>query len=258
MKKYLILLTIASLFALYGCAEEESAPMPLVQPDINNPDSLVGSYEIEYFSIQDKSLILSDNCTLAVNGAPTYDGKTNTCEEVTEMISQRVGIQKHWDINRYVYSVVIQMQLNSNAIYNDINNFQQHAYHHLIFPIQASYFPDTFGVDAVSKATDRGLSSFFIERPYGNFDNSNSYINHVGIEDDKLVIALKTDDNTKTYIFKLKKVSNDSGNYVYLLNVEGPQGGLRADSTIKNSPIKTNFEDNKLNNIFKNLFKKFE
>lgn len=262
MKKLFALLALISLFALYGCAEEEAAPMPLLAPDINAPDTLVGSYEIDYFSIQDgsNSTILSDNCTQALTSAPIYNGKVNTCDQVLDITSQRIGIQKHWDVYRYVYSVVIQTQLYSDGIITNKNGFKEHAYHHLIFPIQESYFPDKFGVDAISKATDRGLTSYFIERPYGNFENSNSYVNYVGVEDGKLVIVLKTDDNQKTYIFKLNKLSNDSGNYVYLLNVEGPQGGLRADSIIKNSLMVTNFgsDNGTLSSYFNEQFAIFE
>lgn len=260
MKKIFTLLALVSLFALYGCAEEEAAPLPLLAPDVNAPDTLVGSYEIEYFSIQDNSTIISDNCTQALISAPIYNDKTNTCEPVLDITSQRVGIQKHFDVNRNIFSVVIQMQLYSNAIITNLNNFKEHAYHHIIFPIQETYFPNSFGVDAVSKASDRGLTSYFVGRAYGNSTQTNAYVNHVGVEDGKLVIVLKTNDNSKTYIFKLNKLSNDSGNYVYLLNVEGPQGGIYADSTIKNSLMVTEFgSDNvTLSEFFNEQFAIFE
>lgn len=259
MKKYFALIAIVSFFGLSGCAEEDNAPQPLIAPDINVPDTLVGSYDISYFSIQDGSTIISDNCTQAEISAPVYNGEANTCDQILDITSHRISIQKHWDVYRYVYSVVVQMQLYSEGIIQN-PSLKEHAYHHLIFPIQASYFPNKFGVDAVSKATDRGLSSYFIERPYGNFNNSNTHINTVSIENGNVVIALQSNDNQKTYIFKLQKISNDSGNYVYLLPVEGPQGGLRADSVIKNKPLITEFgSDNAtLNSYFNEEFAIFE
>lgn len=257
MKKYFALLAITSLLALYGCAGEDNAAQPFLEPDINTPDTLVGSYDISYFSIQDGSTIISDNCTQAVIGAPVYNGVQNSCDQILEMISHRVSIQKHWDIYRYVYSVVVQMQLNSDGIRQN-PNLKDHAYHHLIFPIQASYFTSGFGTDAVSKATDRGLTKYFIEPPYGNFDNDNSYINNVSIEDGNVAIALKSGNGQKTYIFKLKKVSNDSGNYVYLVDVPGPQGGLRAVSSIKNDVMVKEFSDGTLNSYFNEEFAIFE
>lgn len=251
MKKYFALLAITSLVALYGCAGEDNAAQPFLEPDINTPDTLVGSYDISYFSIQDGTNILTTDCTQAEIGAPAY----NICEPILQMISHRVSIQKHWDIYRYVYSVVVQMQLDSDRIQKNENEyFKDHAYHHLIFPIQESYFTSGFGVDAISKATDRGLTKYFIEPPYGDFYNSNSYINNVSIEDGNVVIALKSGNGQKTYIFKLKKVSNDSGNYVYLVDVPGPQGGLRAVSSIRNDLMVTEFSDGVLNSYFNEEF----
>lgn len=260
MKKYFALFAITSFLVLSGCAEEDNTPQPLVEPDINVPDSLVGSYDISYFSIQDRSSIISDNCTQATISAPIYNGVANTCDQILDITSHRIAIQKHWDIYRYVYSVVVQMQLYSDGIIQNTNNLKDHAYHHLIFPIQESYFPNNFGVDAVSKATDRGLTNYFIAPPYGNFSNTNSYINNVSVEDGNLVIALKSGNGQKTYIFKLKKVSNDSGNYVYLLDVPGPQGGLRANSVIKNSLMVTEFgaDNATLNSYFNEEFAIFE
>lgn len=251
MKKYFALLAITSLVALYGCAGEDNAAQPFLEPDINTPDTLVGSYDISYFSIQDGSIIISDNCTKAEMGV------SGVCEPILDMISHRVSIQKHWDLYRYVYSVVVQMQLDSDKIKQD-GNYKDHAYHHLIFPIQASYFTSGFGTDATSKATDRGLTKYFIEPPYGNFDNDNSYINNVSIEDGNVLIALKSGNGQKTYIFKLKKVSNDSGNYVYLIDVPGPQGGLRAVSSIKNDVMVKEFSDGTLNSYFNEEFAIFE
>ena len=256
MKKYILLLALAFITALYGCAEEKEEAQPLIQPDLSNPDTLVGSYDISYFSIQDENQIITDNCTIAENGAPTYNNLENSCEQITDLISHRIGIQKNWDVYRNVYSVVIQLQLNSQKITQ--GELQNTAYRHIIFPIQESYFPNNFGVDAVSKATDRGLSSYYVEPPYGNRTNTNSYVQSMKMEDDKLVFSLKTKDGKKTYIFKLQKVSNDSGNYVIKYDVEYPQGGLYARSVIRNNPLVTIFEDTTLTELYKQYFAIFE
>lgn len=258
MKKYLLLLVLALLTALYGCAEEKKEEVqPLIQPDINVPDTLTGSYDISYFSIQDGSQIISDNCTQALNGAPVFD-IDNTCEQISELISHRVGIQKHWDTDKYIYSVVIQLQLNSQNIIDNVSDLRNTAYRHIIFPIQEAYFPASFGVDAVSKATDRGLERYYVGPVYGDRTKTNAYIQALKIENDKLVFSLKTNDEQKTYIFKLKKISNDSGNYVLKLNVEYPQGGLYADSIIKNTPLVTTSDNATYDEMFNQFFAIFE
>lgn len=289
MKKYsLLIIVFFVLYGVLGCSEEDDNNGTLTPVDMANPASLVGSYKIDFFMIQDNDKIISNNCGDDRIENFLKNNMNMVCEEAG-IVESRASIQKFHPM----YSTVVQMQLFSDNMLKD-DYWKNHAYHHIIFPIPASAVEEyangqadaiskpSQNIDTVSKVTDRGLVDYFVAPPYGNRENTNMKINYINTEsigknktemedtnndiesidnnaDEKiLVISLQSKDNSMFYKFDLKKVIDDSGNYVYLDHPEYPQGGIFAHSTVKNLLIKETF-DNKTDNydVLNSLFSHF-
>lgn len=263
MKKYLMILLTAGIAVFTGCAEEET-PEAFIPADVTNADSLVGSYRIDYISIQDHTpadnaskkpgtYIVSNNCDETID-VPAL--KNYACDRSLQILSQRASIEKFVDAGRVIYGTVIQMQLSSNTI---TQTYYEDAYHHIIFPIQGSYFPDGFGESAVTKATDRGVGNYFVSPPNGDRENVNFNINAVSnFADNQIEIKMNSKDGSRTYIFRMTKTSNTSGSYISMRD-PGPAGGLYATSSIKNIPLIKNFpNDGTLTNIFTTFFQEMK
>lgn len=262
MKKYLMILLTAGIAVFTGCAEEET-PEAFIPADVTNADSLVGSYRIDYISIQDHTpadtttkkpgtYIVSNNCdeTKTIPALESY-----SCEGTLQILSQRASIEKFVDAGRVIYGTVIQMQLSSGTI---TSTYNEDAYHHIIFPIQGSYFTNGFGREAVTKATDRGVSIYFVSPPNGTSENVNFHINEVSNSaDNQIEIKMNSNDGNRTYIFRMTKTSNTSGSYISMRD-PGPAGGLYATSSIKNTPLIKEFSDATLTMIFTELFQQMK
>ncbi len=292
MKKYsLLIIVFFVLYGVLGCSEEEDNNATLTPVDMANPESLVGSYKIGFFMIQDNNKIISNNCGDDRVGNIIYNNNTIVCEQAG-ILEDRASIQKFSASEPM--AVVMQMQLYSDNMITD-NYWKNHAYHHIILPVPSQYIEQYSGetvdtisrpsqnADTVSKATDRGLVDYFVAPPYGNREtNTNIKINYINTEsisktetetedtdngtdsidnnaDEKiLVIVLQSKDNSMLYRFELKKIIDDCGNYVYLDYPEFPQGGIFAHSIVKNLLIKETF-DNKTENykVLNSLFSQF-
>lgn len=261
MKKYLMILLTAGIAVFTGCAEEET-PEAFIPADVTNADSLVGSYRIDYISIQDHTpedttskkpgtYIVSTNCDeIDVPALKNY-----TCDRSLQILSQRASIEKFVDAGRVIYGTVIQMQLSSNTI---ISTYNEDAYHHIIFPIQGSYFTDGFGRSAITKATDRGVANYFVSPPNGTSSGNNFHINAVNnYADNQIEIKMNSNDGSRTYIFRMTKTSNTSGSYISMRD-PGPAGGLYATSSIKNTVIKNFPNNSSLTMIFTTIFKEMK
>lgn len=262
MKKYLMILLTAGIAVFTGCAEEET-PEAFIPADVTNTDSLVGSYRIDYISIQDHTP--ADTTSTTANKKPGTYIVSNNCDEIDvpklkdyncdrnlQILSQRASIEKFVDAGRVIYGTVIQMQLSSGTI---TSTYNEDAYHHIIFPIQGSYFTNGFGRSAVTKATDRGVSIYFVNPPNGTSEKVNFYINEVSNSaNNQIQIKMNSNDGSRTYIFRMTKTSNTSGSYISMRD-PGPAGGLYATSSIKNTPLLYNFSDATLTMIFTKLFK---
>lgn len=260
MKKLFAAVFLISIFAIVGCASDNTnssaqAPVdePLIPADTNNPSTLIGHYKVDYFAIVDGSngnALLSDNCTYAsVNGFANYD-----CNKAT-VLADLADIQQHDEGGATITSFLIQMQLDSPEIRNGA--LKEHAYHHLLFPILTTSISTIPTAIFPTKATERGLTSYFVARPGG--DNSdiykNMYVNTLKNDGEKLSIKLTTKDGKMQYAFHLTKISNTSNGYVQTKGDINIQEGLYAISNVFNTLIKSVFEDIELDALFGKLAK---
>lgn len=295
MKKYsLLIIVFFVLYGVLGCSEEDDNNATLTPVNMANPASLVGSYKIDFYMIQNNDKIISNNCGDDIIGNIIDNNNTFVCEQAG-IVEARASIQQFSASEPM--AVVTQMQLFSDNMTkgDNVDYWKNYAYNHIIFPCPAQYIEQFSGnavdtvsrpsqnADAVSKATYRGLIDYFVEPPYGNRENNtNIKINYINTEsinktetgtedadngtdsidnnaDEKmLVIVLQSKDNSMLYRFELKKIIDDSGNYVYLDYPEFPQGGIFAHSIVKKLLIKETFDNTTENyEVLNSLFSQF-
>ncbi len=256
MKKFLLILTLGAIAALYGCAEEKEEDNALVPVNPENPASLVGSYDITYYGLEDNGRVVTNDCKKykPVDGDNTWKDK---CKQSTDQLHKKAYIQSHEENGKTIYSFVAQVQQYTNPedmkpVANDPG--KESFYYHILAAFNANHINGTSGVDTRSKATVRGLTDFFVKPVYGNTDATNVTINKIGFADDNksLMIVVQSDNKTHRYTFEMKKISNDSGDYVIKRDI-GPQGGNYAYSKLLNKLPKTKF----VNNIYESFVKDF-
>lgn len=248
MKKLFAAVFLISIFAIVGCASDSSnssaqAPVeePLIPANADVPDTLVGQYNVDNFSVVQGTTLLSNNCEQAAKDFPGM-----TCNSAT-ILANIVDVQPHAE-NGGMLSFVIQMQLESPEIRN--GTLKEHAYHHLLFPIQKAYVP-VDGEFFSTKATERGFTDFFIVRPGGNALTKNATLTALKNEGDKILIQLNEDSGKgMRYVYRLVKISNKSNGYVSTQGDPNLQSGLYAISSIFNTLIQSTFEDSTLTDLF--------
>ncbi len=259
MKKFLLILTLGALTALYGCAEDDEESNALTRPDPANPASLVGTYDITYYGLHDEGFWISSECTKGSPIKPEFNGQPVECKKATDTLYKKAYIQQFFDAQgNEKYSITAQLQLFTPDMKADGSPINNSFYYHILAAVGKHHFNQGFqGGDTTSKATVRGLESFFIFPAYGNNDekNRNVTINEVKMDDNGMLrIVVQSRDDKHTYALELKKLSNDSGNHVTLKDA-GPQGGIYAVSDLKN---KLPVTKGKGNVLYETLIKKFK
>lgn len=251
MKKLFLGVFLLSVLAIAGCASDGSnstaqtqVPETVTTPDYTTPSTLIGKYKVDYFAIVDggnNNAMLSNDCAYATkNDFPGY-----TCNDAT-ILADLADIQQHDDAGTQIISFLIQMQLDGDVIRD--GTLQEHAYHHILFPAQNVNFPIS-GDFKETKATERGLTSFFIPRPGGDRNNVNAKIHYIKNVGEQIEIKLINDKApVMQYVYRLSKNSDISAGYVQTQG--GIQEGLYAISTVFNTLIESVFEDTVLSNIF--------
>lgn len=253
MKKLFLGVFLLSVLAIAGCASDSSnstaqtqVPETVTTPDVNNHATLVGKYKVDYFAIVDggnSNAMLSSDCAYATkNDFSDY----TTCYDAT-ILADLVDVQQNNENGMQIMSFIIQMQLDGTEIRTSL---KEHAYHHLLFPIQNQFIPVS-GELFATKATERGLTSFFIPRPGGDANNRNATLHYLRNTGDQIEIKLlyeKDPAKIMQYIYRISKISDTPGGYVQTQG--GIQQGLYAISTVFNTLIESVFEDTDLNDIF--------
>lgn len=253
MKKLFAAVFLISIFAIAGCASDSSnssaqAPVeePLIPADPNNPSTLIGHYKVDYFGILQGGTIVSTDCNQAKNDL----SNSATCNEAT-FLANLADIQMHNEGGKNIYSFVIQMQLDSPEISGGTLN--EHAYHHLFFPIpesNISKIQDNIGNGFNTRATERGLTSFFLSRPLGGQGDTNGKVTTLIKDGDQLFVKMHEYKNTSVfYAVRLTKTSNKSNNYVTTNDTQG-KDIIYAVSSRFNELIQSTFEDDALKTLF--------
>lgn len=253
MKKLFAAVFLISIFAIVGCASDNTnssaqAPVeePLIPADPNNPSTLIGHYKVDYFTILQGATLVSTDCNLAKQEFPNF-----TCNAAT-FLANLADIQLHNEEGMgNIYSFVIQMQLNSPEIRGE--TLKEHAYHHLFFPIPEDNM--TAIKEEIkpfnTRATERGLSSFFLSRPTGGRGNTNAQVTTLIKDGEQLYMRLHEQQNNSVfYAVRLTKTSNNSNGYVTKYDQQGLVDIIYAVSSRFNELIQSTFEDDALKTLF--------
>lgn len=117
MKKYsLLIIVFFVLYGVLGCSEEDDNNATLTPVDMANPASLVGSYKIDFYMIQDNDNIISNNCDDGRVRNIIYNNNTFVCEQAG-IVESRAAVQQ-FNASEPM-AVVMQMQLFSNNMMKD-------------------------------------------------------------------------------------------------------------------------------------------
>lgn len=257
MKKLFATVFLISIFAIAGCASDNAnssaqtpppAPETLIPADPNNPSTLIGHYKVDYLSVVEGTNLVSTDCNQANSDFPGF-----TCSAAT-FLANLADIQLLSEEGMgNIYSFVIQAQLDGTEIRG--GTLKEHAYHHLFFPVQEINIANIKNEinPADTRATERGLSSFFIKRPLGSRGNFNAKVYALTKINDQLFIKLIENGSNMKYAVRLTKTSNNSNGYVTKYDVQNLVDIIYAVSSRFNTLIQSTFDDEALNTLFKDF-----
>lgn len=140
MKKFLFLVVL-SVFMVMGCSEDsKDEPIPPTPIDLSNPETLKGTYDIDFFYTNALGQVITNSCdTVASYGFQDEKGKQIKCDPDNNSDSAFTGrgtIDYNADTKELQIITKVQMK---GGTYDFFKVYQNGALYYLVEPNQYNY-----------------------------------------------------------------------------------------------------------------------